>query len=51
MQNVLKSIPDEVQQFIKNPGNEPYLRLAMHLSSMSTEKLRAIAEGILEITF
>ncbi|NSW51649.1 MAG: helix-turn-helix domain-containing protein [Anaerolineae bacterium] len=51
MQNILKSIPDEVQQFIKNPSNEPYLRLAMHLSSMSAEKLRAIAEGILEITF
>ncbi len=38
------------QQFIAKPVNIPYIELAMRLSDMSAEKLRAIAEGILEIT-
>lgn len=51
MHKTYERIPEEIQVFISNPSNEPYLRLAMHLSSMSAEKLRAIAEGLLEITF
>jgi transcriptional regulator with XRE-family HTH domain len=39
------------QQFISKPVNLPYIELAIRLSDLSVERLRAIAEGILEITF
>ncbi len=39
------------QQFISRPVNLPYLELAIRLSDLSVERLRAIAEGILEITY
>ncbi len=39
------------QQFISKPVNLPYLELAIRLSDLSVERLRAIAEGILEITY
>lgn len=41
----------EVRQFLLKPVNLPYIKLAMRLSQMSVEKLRHIAETILEITF
>ena len=41
----------EMQTFISKPINRPYLELALRLSEMSVDKLRAIGEGILEITF
>ena len=44
-------LPPEVQKFVSKPINRPYLELAMKLSSMSTEKLRSVAEDLLEITF
>jgi len=44
-------LPAELRAFIANPVNRPYLELAMRLSAMDTQKLRSIAEGILEITF
>jgi transcriptional regulator with XRE-family HTH domain len=43
-------LPEEVQNFISKPVNIPYLELAMRLSEMPVEKLRMIAEGLLEIT-
>jgi len=39
------------QQFISRPVNIPYIELAIRLSDLSVEKLRAIAEGLLEITY
>ena len=39
------------QQFISKPVNLPYLDLAIRLSDLSVDRLRAIAEGILEITY
>jgi transcriptional regulator with XRE-family HTH domain len=39
------------QQFVSKPVNIPYIELAIRLSDLSVERLRAIAEGILEITF
>ena len=39
------------QQFITHPVNIPYIELAIRLSDLSVEKLRAIAEGLLEITY
>jgi transcriptional regulator with XRE-family HTH domain len=43
-------LPREVQAFVCQPVNRPYLELAMKLGSMSTEKLRSVAEGLLDIT-
>jgi transcriptional regulator with XRE-family HTH domain len=40
-----------LRQFICTPVNIPYLSLAVRLSQFSVERLRKIAESILEITF
>lgn len=44
-------LPPEIQQFVSKPVNRPYLELAMRLSDLSAEKLRAVAEVLLEITY
>jgi len=49
--SVITEFEPELQAFISKPINKPYLELAKRMSEMSTEKLRVIAEGILEITF
>lgn len=49
MQQVAELSP-ELVDFISKPVNRPYLELAKRLSEMSVEKLRAVAEGLLEIT-
>lgn len=43
-------LPMEMRQFAALPVNRPYLELAMKLSSMSRDKLRSVAEDILDIT-
>lgn len=48
--NEFLQLPDEIRNFITRPINIPYLELAMRLSEMSVDKLRAVAEGLLEIT-
>lgn len=45
------TMPLEMQVFISKPVNRPYLDLAIRLSDMSVDKLRAVAEGLLEITY
>ncbi len=50
VQDFLQLTPD-LQSFVSKPVNRPYLELAMKLSSMSTDKLRSVAEDLLEITF
>jgi transcriptional regulator with XRE-family HTH domain len=49
IQDFLTLSPD-LQGFVSKPINKPYLELAQRLSEMSVEKLRAVAEGLLEIT-
>ncbi|HMU92251.1 MAG TPA: helix-turn-helix transcriptional regulator [Anaerolineales bacterium] len=49
MQKFLE-LPEEIQNFVCQPVNRPYLELAMKLSDMSKEKLRSVAEGLLDIT-
>ncbi|MEJ2299968.1 MAG: helix-turn-helix transcriptional regulator [Anaerolineales bacterium] len=44
------TFPPELQDFISKPINRPYLEIAQRLSQMSVDKLRAVAEGLLEIT-
>ncbi len=46
-----KDLPEELQNFVSKPINRPYLELAVRLSEMSVDKLRLIAEGLLEITY
>ncbi len=43
-------LPPELQEFVARPINRPYLELAQRLSEMNVDKLRAVAEGLLEIT-
>ncbi len=43
-------LPGELQDFVCQPVNRPYIELAMKLSSMSKERLRSVAEGLLDIT-
>ncbi|NMC83892.1 MAG: helix-turn-helix domain-containing protein [Anaerolineaceae bacterium] len=47
----LNDLPEELQNFIANPINRPYLDLAVHLSQMEADKLRSIAASLLEITY
>lgn len=49
IQDFLK-LPEDLQSFVSLPVNRPYLELARNLSAMSTEKLRSVAEGLLDIT-
>jgi transcriptional regulator with XRE-family HTH domain len=44
-------MPVELRQFVSTPVNRPYLELAMKLSSMSRDKLRSVAEDLLDITY
>lgn len=44
------SLPAELRSFVLQPINRSYLDLAARLSEMDVEKLRGIAEAILEIT-
>jgi hypothetical protein len=44
-------LPLELRQFVGQPVNRPYLELAMKLSNMSKDRLRSVAENILDITF
>jgi transcriptional regulator with XRE-family HTH domain len=46
-----QSLTPEIQSFVCKPINQPYLQLAEKLSELSVEKLRNIAEGLLEITY
>lgn len=44
-------MPLDLQIFVSKPVNRPYLELAIRLSEMSVDRLRAVAEGLLEITY
>ena len=49
IQEFLKLTP-EMRAFVCLPVNHPYLELARNLSQLSAEKLRSVAEALLEIT-
>ena len=44
-------LPDDIRKFVVNPTNVAYLRVAQHLSDMTTEQLRNLAAAILDITY
>jgi hypothetical protein len=43
-------MPMDLREFVAMPVNRPYLELAMKLSNMSRDKLRSVAEDLLDIT-
>jgi len=45
-----QELPPELQAFVLQPANRPFLNLAMKLCEFPVDRLRAIAEGLLEIT-
>ncbi len=47
----VSNLSPELQQFISKPINQPYLEIALRLSEMPVDKLRSLAESLLEITF
>ncbi|MDX9991159.1 MAG: helix-turn-helix transcriptional regulator [Anaerolineales bacterium] len=49
IQDFLELTP-ELKAFVCMPVNRPYLELARNLSTLSTDKLRSVAEGLLDIT-
>jgi transcriptional regulator with XRE-family HTH domain len=46
-----KQLSPELREFVAEPGNEHYLHLAQRLSQLPTQQLRAVATGLLEITY
>lgn len=48
--DMLSNLQPELREFLSNPVNEPYLRLAKRLSELDVDRLRTVAEGLLEIT-
>jgi transcriptional regulator with XRE-family HTH domain len=48
--NEYLGLPPELKEFVSQPNNRPYLELAVRLSELKVERLRALAEGLLEIT-
>ena len=49
--NTFRELPEEVQIFISQPVNRPFLELAFRLQNLPVDKLRSIAESLLEITY
>lgn len=47
----LDELPADVRDFVLNPTNALYFRIAMLLSTMKADSLRQIAETLLDITY
>jgi transcriptional regulator with XRE-family HTH domain len=47
----VRQLPPELREFVSQPVNENFLRLAWQLSAMPVDKLRGIAASLLEITY
>jgi transcriptional regulator with XRE-family HTH domain len=48
-QEAISRLPRNLKEFIADPENRQYLELAHRLSSISTEKLRALVDGLSEL--
>jgi transcriptional regulator with XRE-family HTH domain len=48
--DMFSNLQPDLREFLSNPVNEPYLRLAKRLSELDVDRLRTVAEGLLEIT-
>jgi len=49
--SLFQELPEEIQEFVTQPINVRYLEVAMKLAQMPAGGLRAIAEGLLDITY
>jgi transcriptional regulator with XRE-family HTH domain len=47
----LAQLPQDVREFMLQPANLLYVRVAMQLSTLSAKAMRNIAEGLLDITY
>ena len=47
----LSDLPEDIRKFVVHPTNIAYLRVAQHLSDMTTTQLRDLAAAILDITY
>lgn len=47
----LNELPPHIREFVAQPVNVNYIQTAMRLSEMDAEKLRTIAESLLDITY
>lgn len=45
-----EELPEDLREFVTKPINKPYLELAQKLSQLSADRLRDVAEGLLDIT-
>jgi transcriptional regulator with XRE-family HTH domain len=46
-----QKLPPDLREFFTKPANENYLRLAHRLSQLASDKLRGVAEALLDITY
>jgi transcriptional regulator with XRE-family HTH domain len=46
----LLELPADLREFLCQPANQPYLRLAKRLSDIEVERLRSLAEELLDVT-
>ena len=44
-------LPDDVREFVSKYTNLPYLRVAIRIAGMDADRIRGIAEGLLDITY
>jgi transcriptional regulator with XRE-family HTH domain len=44
------ALPEDLQSFVSKPINQPYLEVARRLSEMQADRLRSVAEILLDIT-
>lgn len=51
LQRQFERMPPEMQQFLVNPVNLSYLDTAKRISEMDVQKLRQVAENLLDITY
>jgi hypothetical protein len=42
-------MPKDLREFVVNPENKAHLRMAQRLSGLSTDRLRQIAESLLDL--
>ena len=49
--NLFQELPEAIREFVTQPINARYLEVAMKLAQMPAGGLRAIAEGLLDITY
>jgi len=46
----INQMPEDVREFVSQPANVLYIKVAMLLSELSVETLRKLGEGLLDIT-